>query len=97
MPDTLVRKRSAKLQEYERMFKSDPRSASEGTRVQKAKIKKWYPKAKQVFSALNAQLMAELPKLSALAESLFLSRKWIIFIRTGFSLNALNIRVLLRI
>ncbi len=32
MPDTLVRKRSAKLQEYERMFKSDPRSASEGTR-----------------------------------------------------------------
>ncbi|CBY20789.1 unnamed protein product [Oikopleura dioica] len=58
MPDTLVRKRSAKLQEYERMFKSDPRSASE---------------AKQVFSALNAQLMAELPKLSALAESLFLS------------------------
>ena len=33
MPDTLVRKRSAKLQEYERMFKSDPRGASEGTRV----------------------------------------------------------------
>ena len=29
--------------------------------------------AKQVFSALNAQLMAELPKLSSLAESLLLS------------------------
>ncbi|CAG5112494.1 Oidioi.mRNA.OKI2018_I69.chr2.g6706.t1.cds [Oikopleura dioica] len=40
------------------MSKSDPRGASD---------------AKQVFSALNAQLMAELPKLSALAESLFLS------------------------
>lgn len=58
MPDTLVRKRSAKLNEYERLSKSDSRAAHE---------------AKQVFSALNAQLMAELPKLSAFAESLFLS------------------------
>jgi hypothetical protein len=45
MPDTLVRKRSAKLQEYERMSKSDPRSASEGTRVRKAKIKKMISKS----------------------------------------------------
>ena len=46
MPDTLVRKRSAKLQEYERMCKSDPRSASEGTRVQKVKIIKFPSQSK---------------------------------------------------
>lgn len=77
MPDTLVRKRSAKLQDYERMLKSDPRGANEGIFEHQHSAILRCLLAKQVFSALNAQLMAELPKLSALAESLFLSREWI--------------------